>query len=126
MAVTSILTSYHLFLTNYLRGLLFLIKGCEKLQLIKQRTPVFTSVEQLFEQRILSFMNTGILPPFHYSDFTAVFEKDEYDGGRLVMNGVKYLESAQKIVMDMKKETHTSKIVWNDCCTMCQRVDYMI
>lgn len=90
--------------------------------MLKQKEPVFTSVEQLFAQRILPLLNTGLFPPYEYSDFLNVFEREEYDETRLVMNGMSYLDHAQKVVMEMKKERAVSSIVWNELCTMCQRV----
>lgn len=132
MDLSSFISSYHLFLSSFMKGLLFvmilmnnddqIIEGSRKASLIKEKQPVYGSISQIFLQRTNSISNTQLFPQPSYEDYLSIFGREEYDPYTLVMNGLKSLEKAQMIVASMKKENGVSEIVWKDCCTMCQRV----
>ena len=103
-----------------------MIEGCHKGGLIACKDPVFSTIDQLFLQRSNAITGTGLFPPATMNDYNSVFMNEEYTPVTLVTNGLEYLEKAQEFITRMKKDNGVSELVWNECCTLCQRVNNLI
>ena len=97
-----------------------MLVGCQKLKVIPERKPVFSSLPLLFAQRIHTIVASGIIPAPDYNDFVTTFDK--YEGENLIQSAMQCLEKAKFCLVEMNKETVVSSNVNKSFISVFQRV----
>ena len=76
----------------------------------------------LFQQRVMSPMQSGLFSPIADWDFRNMFQPEKSTALELVKNGITYLERCQESISEMKtKSSVSSEVLMKQNCTMYQR-----